>query len=252
MYSHLSDLDRSRAIGFIESGESLGRIANRFGVGKTTIFRLKEKWNTQHSVLRRPGTGLKRVSTAPQDAALVEFIRQSPFATVREACLATNFPGGRRTACNRLHQEGIKNYNPAEKPFLTEANKEARLRFAQQYVEEPLEFWQSVVFSDEKTFQSCHSGPGKVYREKNQRYSQQFIKPSFNSGRFSVNVWSWISYQGPGVCWHIDERLTAAHYADLMENIMLPSVNVLFPDNNFIFQQVSEFFLFISTVCLRR
>ncbi|KAJ8914012.1 hypothetical protein NQ315_012035 [Exocentrus adspersus] len=61
--------------------------------------------------------------------------------------------------------------------------------------------------------------------------------PNASSGRFSVNVWGWISVEGPGVCWQIDGRLTGENYVNILDNVMLPSVQQIFPDN-FVFQHV--------------
>lgn len=241
MYRHISTADRWRAVVALEAGESLQTVANRLGVGKATMHRLKRKWELQQTVERTPGTGRQRATTAAEDNALVNFIREQPFETVVNAREATGFPGAIRTARNRVKDADLKCYRAAQKPFLSEANKEARLRFAEEYIEQPPDFWHRVIFSDEKSFQSFHNGPVKVYRPRNERFHANFIQPTFNSGRFSVNVWGWISYQGPGECWQIEGPLTGQNYRTIIENIMLPSVNILYPDENFIFQQVSIF-----------
>ncbi|VEN35635.1 unnamed protein product, partial [Callosobruchus maculatus] len=60
---------------------------------------------------------------------------------------------------------------------------------------------------------------------------------SFRSGRFSVNVWGWISIHGPSVCWKIEGRFIAENYVNILENIMLPSSEQVYPENDYIFQQ---------------
>jgi hypothetical protein len=52
-----------------------------------------------------------------------------------------------------------------------------------------------------------------------------------------VNFWAWISVGSPGVMLHIEERLNSNVYIRILENVMVPSVERIFPNNNFIFQQ---------------
>jgi hypothetical protein len=49
-------------------------------------------------------------------------------------------------------------------------------------------FWENVVFSDEKTFQSYSNGRVRVYRLVGERFSEQYVYKIKRSGRFSVNV----------------------------------------------------------------
>jgi hypothetical protein len=97
-------------------------------------------------------------------------------------------------------------------------------------------FWSRVVFSDEKTFQSCPNGRIRVNQPRNTRYEERYVDATDRSGRFSVNMWAWISVESPGVILRVEERLTSAVYIRILENVLLPSVEPHFPNNNFIFQ----------------
>jgi hypothetical protein len=105
-----------------------------------------------------------------------------------------------------------------------------------EYSLEPLDFWQNVVFTNEKIFQSCYKGRVRVYRPPNSRFDESYTQKVVVNGRFSVNVWGWISAQGPGVLTHIIGRNNAEVYLHTLENIMLSSVNAAFPENHFIYQ----------------
>ncbi|KAJ8938251.1 hypothetical protein NQ318_001784 [Aromia moschata] len=132
-----------------------------------------------------------------------------------------------RTTQRRLKQCGFKNCVAAHKMFLTEEHKQRRVKFANEFLQGN-EFWNNVMFSDEKTFQSSKNGRLPVYRSRNTRFEENYTLSTTNSGRFSVNVWAWISVHDPGVCWQIDGRLTSAHYTNILENVMLPSVRQCF------------------------
>ncbi|KAJ8975107.1 hypothetical protein NQ317_017875 [Molorchus minor] len=60
-----------------------------------------------------------------------------------------------RTTQRRLKQYGFKNCaaaHTAHKVFLTEEHKQRRVQFANEFLQEN-EFWNNVVFSDEKTLE---------------------------------------------------------------------------------------------------
>ncbi|KAJ8915252.1 hypothetical protein NQ315_014759 [Exocentrus adspersus] len=75
-----------------------------------------------------------------------------------------------RVAQMRLKQSGLKNCAAARKVFLTAEHKHRRVQFANEFLIHGEEFWNNVVFSDEKTFQSCNSGRLRVYRPRNTRF----------------------------------------------------------------------------------
>jgi hypothetical protein len=125
----------------------------------------------------------------------------------------------------------LRNKSATNKIYLTEKNKAGRIRFAQEYINQDNNIWNNVVFSDEKTFQSSHNGRNRVYRPPGSRYYEQYVKNYDRSGRFSLNIWGWISSRGPGVCVIVEERLNS-------EEAILPSVLPVFGQQNFIFQHV--------------
>ena len=134
------------------------------------------------------------------------------------------------TVRRALHSEGLHHRRPAKKPQLTESHKQARLRFARDY----LDFdWTSVIFSDEKTFQSSQKGRLHLWRRSNTRWREENIVCNTESGRISVNMWGWMSAAGPGELQYIPTRANSNAYVDVLNNIMLPTVRVVFPTDDF-------------------
>lgn len=244
MPRHLTPIQTARAIAKLEENWSLSAVAAELHVSKSCIFKLKRRQENGLERLVRAGVG--RVSNVQQDNNLVNFVRANPFVTAITARQDTNFPGSVRTARRRIKRAGLKNYAAAKKPYLTDVNKRNRLQFANQFLNQDEEFWSSVVFSDEKRFQSCSDGKIRVYRPVNSRYQDNYVDYNRNSGRFSINVWGWISVHGPGICWKINERFNSRHYGEILEHIMLPSVSQIFPEG-FIFQHVIKVCKFLNT-----
>lgn len=222
--------ERSRAIGMLEAGTPPIQVAATFGVSRTAINKLLRKWQQHLTVERLPGTGRRPSTTAAQDLALVQEIRRDPFQSAQEAAIASGFPASVRTTRRRIAASGLKNRSAEIKEILLPRHKEARVQYATNLLQEPIVFWDNVVFMDEKTWQSTKSGKVKVYRPDNMRYDPQYVCQRPKSGRFSVHAWGWMSINGPGVIWEIDGHLTGQQYKDILENVFLPSVSIIYPN----------------------
>lgn len=231
----LTQMQRSIIATRLGDGVSVRNIANELGVNRKTVLLAKRKLEETGTISRKQGTGRQRVSSREEDVHLVEALREDPFKTAVQAKAATNFSGSVRTARRRIAETELRNRCAANKVFLTEAHMRERVIFAERYLNNP-RIWQTVIFSDEKTFQSCRNGRVRVYRPVGARFNRRYINTSTRSGRFSVNVWGWISSRGPGICVIVEERLTAEVYRDILQEAMLPSVLPVH-GNDFTFQQ---------------
>lgn len=233
----MNQLEKARLIALFEDGVSLRRIAEQFGKPRSTIQSLRTKWENTGSLERRAGSGRKKISNENQDNDLIDFLRNNPFQTAVEAHNQTNFPGTVRTARNRIKKNSeLRNKVAAKKPFLTDINKEQRMGFALEYLPQGMNFWEKVVFTDEKTFQSYYNGQLRVYRPPNTRYEERYTQHVKTSGRFSVNVWGYMTSRGLGICHRIRGRFNTQAYIHILQNVMLPSVNNIFQQENFIYQ----------------
>jgi transposase len=229
--------NKVQIISLFQDGLSHSKISERLGIGRSTISAIIKKWRQDQTVERRPGSGGRRISTRNEDEQLLTVIRNSPFTTATAAVNISNFPGSVRTSRRRLRNSELRNHAAARKIRLTPQHKEARVGFALEHLAKDNAFWSRVVFSDEKVFQSAHNGRVRVYRPRNSRYDERYVEPTERSGRFSVNVWGWISAVSPGVMLHVEERLNSGVYIRILENVMRPSVTRVYPNQNFIFQQ---------------
>lgn len=218
----------------LRDGVKIRNIADELRISKSTVMLAKNKIAQYGTITRKIGSGRPKVSTNAQDRELINFLRNNPFKTATVAKEETNFPGSANTARNRIRSSDINSRCAANKIFLTEINKQRRVEYAQEYLNRN-DLWENVIFSDEKTFQSCNNGRIRVYRPTGMRYDERYTHKTNQSGRFSVHVWGWISARGPGVCQIIQGRVNAELYRNILNEIMIPSVTVLY-GNDFILQ----------------
>jgi len=69
-----------------------------------------------------------------------------------------------------------------------------------------------------------------VYRPQGECYNLQYGSTCKRSGRVSVHCWGWISREGAGVLHRIEGHLDGLHYQHILQNIMVPSVRIFYPD----------------------
>jgi len=67
------------------------------------------------------------------------------------------------------------------------------VQFANENLNAVPNFWDDVIFSDEKVFQSSYSGQLRVYHPRGERFEEPYLQLTDRSGRLSVHIWGWIS-----------------------------------------------------------
>jgi len=112
------------------------------------------------------------------------------------------------------------------KELLTDEHKLHRLAFAESNVDRK---WDRVIFTDESTFTSANDGPVLVYRPQGQRYNAQYMPTHIRIGHVSVNCWGWISHERAGILHHIG-HLYGLQYQHILQNLIVPSVWMLYPE----------------------
>ena len=120
------------------------------------------------------------------------------------------------------------------KELLTDERKLYCLAFAESNVDRKLD---RVIFTDESTFTSANDGPVLVYRHQGQRYNPQYMSTCRFSGPVSVPCWGCISHEGAGILHHIEGHMYGLQYKHILQNVMVPSVRMLYPDGIIHLQQ---------------
>ena len=116
--------------------------------------------------------------------------------------------------------------------------RKKRLQFAQKYSKWTVEDWKQVIFSDESKFVMGYGNKGpRVWRQKYERHKAACLKRSVKHPA-SVMVWGCVSSRGVGSLCFLSPKTTVNTevYMDLLDAYLLPSVDELFADDDFVFQ----------------
>jgi len=217
---HLSLEDSARLIGHLEAGQSVSKLCKLFNVNKSTICRLKQKYELKGSVRRSAGSGRRRKTTADQDKEIVALHENDRFRVPKETASGTNISA--RTVRRRLKEKGLCPHKPARKPRLTLKHREVRLQWAVTHRRWNLEQWSRVLFTDEASFSvSCKDGRVYCYRRTHERYIDSTISESMNRGYGCVSIWGGIIDGRRLPLVRIDGRLSGEVY---IRNILMQHV----------------------------
>lgn len=225
-----------RIIADSNNNYSIRQTAARNNVNKSTVYKIIKKWREHHRISRIAGSGRRRISTAEQDQHFINLVRENPFSSAVDVANISNFPGSVFTARRRIRETNLRCHKPVKIFSLTATHKENRVGYALQHLAHNMDFWETVIFSDEKLFQSKKNGPIHVYRPRGQRFDENFID-HLNPQNFRVNFWGWISIHGTGILWEIEGNLNSNSYINILNDVFLPSADTIFPNRNFVFQQ---------------
>lgn len=96
-----------------------------------------------------------------------------------------------------------------------------------------------MIFSDESNFQLINrKTTPRVRRFRHEKYDERFVQKRVQGGGGSIGVWGCLGQLGAGCCTTYKGRLKAKGYLDILENQLIPSLDVIKPANDqCIFQQ---------------
>ncbi|KAF7640693.1 hypothetical protein LDENG_00022540, partial [Lucifuga dentata] len=121
------------------------------------------------------------------------------------------------TIRKRLGKNGIHGRVPRRKPLLTKKNTKARLTFAKKHLDDPQDFWENILWTDETKVELFGSVKLTAFQKKN-------IIPTVKHGGGSVMVWGCFAASGPGRLAVIDGTMNSAIYQEILKENVRPSV----------------------------
>ena len=232
----LSLEQRARIIGQLEAGVSAKEITCIFNVHKTSVYRLKEKFDRDGTVKRRKGSGRPRKTSVHQDEDIVRLHEEDRFRIPAETASDLNL--GSNTIKRRLKESGMKARKAAIKPRLKVQHRVARMQWAIEHRRWTLADWSNVLFTDEASF-SLSKRDNRVfcYRRTHERYLDSTVRETINRGYGCVSVWGAIINDRKLPLVRVEGRMTGQVYVDtILENNVIPFVrdnpNVIFQQDN--------------------
>lgn len=231
-------------IAFRNENRSLAEIVKKmeeFGVRITRVGVKKviDKYEATGTVARRRGSGRKPKTTPADDRQLkrdaLRNRKKSITALSKEFVTSAGENISRFTIRRRLGEQGLRSYRCRKVPMLSKVNKCKRVAWCKKY--EKLDFG-TVVWSDESRFCLVSDRPQTCIRRRGEEFLPECTQKTVK-GNEGIMVWGCFSKSGIGELCLIPKGQTvnAAKYRDILSNSLLPSLESLHRNGEYVFQQ---------------
>ncbi|GFV92283.1 uncharacterized protein TNCV_3951381 [Trichonephila clavipes] len=142
-----------------------------------------------------------------------------------------------RTVRRKLKDLNFKTCRPARKPKLTPAMKAKRLNWAKQWRDKDMDFWKSVCFSDESSFEMLQNKAHFVRRHRGEKFHSDCVVQTVKHPT-KIMIWSVISGKGTGRLYVFKDMMRQDQYKDVLQNRLIPPLEEWFPNGEpYIFMQ---------------
>lgn len=232
--------ERARMLNMRNNGKSVIEIAKTFGTTRDAVYKICRRLSETGSPENAIRTGRRRKTTVYDDRAIVRIAKKNPRTSAREIGESLNLNIDVSRIRARLREASLFGRIARRKPMISEKNRQKRLEFARTHVNKPIEFWKSILWSDESKFELFSSKRRqRVWRKVGQAFCPTFVQCTVK-GTVSVMVWGCFNWNGTGSLHFIDGIMRADDYIEILESELVQSVVGLEIESSFIFQQDND------------
>ncbi|MEE8288351.1 MAG: transposase [Nitrosomonadaceae bacterium] len=143
-----------------------------------------------------------------------------------------------RTIRGRLNERDYNSCKACKKPFVSEKNRIARLRWAREHLSWTVAQWKQVLWTDESPFVFRWNGNTRVWRKSHERYHRDCLAGTIKQDR-RIMVWACFAAGGVGSFIRVRGILLKESYKQILIHHAVPSGKRIL-GRGFIFQQDND------------
>ncbi|KAK3515289.1 hypothetical protein QTP70_013482 [Hemibagrus guttatus] len=235
---------RKKVIEIYQSGKGYKAISKALELPRTTMRAIIYKWRKHGTVENLPRSGRLTKITPRAQRQLIQEVTKDPTTTSKElqASLASvKVSVHDSTIRKRLGKNGLRGRVPRPKPLLSKKNIKARLNFARKHLDDPQDFWENTLWTDETKIELFgRSVSHYVWHKSNTTFQKKNIIPTVKYGGGSVMVWGCFAASGPGRLAVINGTMNSAVYQKILKENVWPSVCDLKLKRTWVLQQDND------------
>ena len=221
--AEFSPRERGIIVALSQEGVRQCDIAKRVGKTQSGVSKVLKRFKETESPARKPRSGRPRKTTAATDRWIKwESLRNRQLTSTAirnelELSIST------RTVRRRLFDADMVARRP-KKPLLTSRMRKARLNWAREYINKDVNFWKSVIFSDESRFNVGRNDAVQyICRRSGEEYNSACLVSTVKHPQ-SV-VWGCFSWHGIGRLHLIEQTMQAESYVIVLQDHLLVTIH---------------------------
>uniref|UniRef100_A0A8C7TU33 Transposase Tc1-like domain-containing protein n=1 Tax=Oncorhynchus mykiss TaxID=8022 RepID=A0A8C7TU33_ONCMY len=235
---------RDTIVDLHKAGMDYRTIGKQLGEKATTVGAIIRKWKKFKMTVNDPRSGAP-CKISPRGASMImRKVRDQPRTTRQDLVNDLKRAGttvSKKTVSNTLHRHGLKSCSARKVPLLKPAHVQARLKFANDHLDDPEEEWEKVMWSDETKIELFGlNSTRRVWRKKKDKYNPKNTIPTVKHGGGNIILWGCFSAKGTGRLRRIEGRMDGAMYRKILANNLLPSVRALKMGRGWVFQHDND------------
>jgi transposase len=237
----MTEFLKGRIIGLKEAGLTVAKIAKATERKDSTIRSFIKRYAVNNDPSRKKRYFKPTILTARELRRAKFYARSNPYSSYEKIRAVCELQYVSAKTIQRALEKfcGLKSYFSSKKPFISELNRKRRLAWAKQHKSKNIEFWKSVVWSDESPFMLREQGKKRVIRYENERYAPAFMRGTVKHDK-KINVWGCFSYNGIGELYLVDGILEQKQYLKILKKQLKKSMEYLNPTTEGVFQQDND------------
>lgn len=241
---HSHDL-RALVIKHFQTGDSQREIAAKVLLPRETVRDIINKYKRTKCIGNLFGRGRKRKTTTTTDRSIQRMLKKERRISAGKVRADVDQLLGislsTQTIRNRAHEIGLYGRLARKKPFVNKVNRGKRLKYANDMLQKPLDYWDTVIWSDESKFTVFPSnGRVMVWRNTEEAFDPKCIAPTVKHGGASVMVWGCFTRRGVGKLHILDRTMDRFYYREILEKNLLPSIGAFGFSNGFAFMHDND------------
>lgn len=226
---HCSGYERSSIRKLRQEGKTYKEISNLIGCSQNMVTNALKPHKSQEN------RGKQRKTTPTMDRRIAAISKKDPFSSARSVLNELQLDVSTRTVQRRLVEKNLHGRVARKVPLHSSRHVKHRLEFAARHLNwngiEGKKKWRNILWTDESKV-NLFGSDGKTYvrrpplTEFNPKYTK---KKTVKHGGGNIMIWGCFSWYGVGPLFWIKDKMNAAMYVDILENIMYPYAEMNMP-----------------------
>lgn len=182
----------------VNSGETKVKVAEDFGVNRSTVYDTFNHWSTHHHCETEPRSGRPSKLNRRDKRYILQLVRRNP--RIGWKALVSDAPGGvsKSTVQRALREFYMRKWKSKKRIKLDKKGAQKRLKFAREWAS--FDAWEKLIFSDECSVQrKSNSSQAYVFRFDGEGLRRDLVNLQNHGKDISQMVWAsiWKSGRSP-------------------------------------------------------